>query len=109
VIWKMGFFAAALLFALLGWAVISRAPPRRDTQLRALHIGAQAALLVLLLSSITFPAFNSVSITATLGVLLALCFAPRTTAGPAAPAPAAGRNRERTPALPSRSRVRTAA
>jgi O-antigen ligase len=77
VTWKTGVIVAMLLFALLAWAVVSRAPPGRDLHLHTLRIGAQGGLLVLLLSSITFPAFNSVSITALMGVLLALCFAPR--------------------------------
>jgi O-antigen ligase len=77
VIWKAGALAAALLFALVGWAVLLRAPPERDPLLRPLRIAAQGGLLVLLLSSITFPAFNAISITAVMGVLMAICFAPR--------------------------------
>jgi hypothetical protein len=33
-------------------------------------------LLVLLLTSVTFPSFNALAITATMGVLMAICFAP---------------------------------
>ena len=39
--------------------------------------GAQATLLLLLVASITFPAFNALGITAVMGLLVALCFAPR--------------------------------
>jgi O-antigen/teichoic acid export membrane protein len=64
--WKLGVPAAALLVLLLGVAVLRRGPPD------ALRAGAQAALLVLLVASITFPAFNALGITAAMGVLLGL-------------------------------------
>jgi O-antigen/teichoic acid export membrane protein len=65
--WKLGVPAAALLVLLLCAAVLLRGPP---VPLRA---GAQAALLLLLVASVTFPAFNALGITASMGVLLALC------------------------------------
>ncbi len=74
--WKLGAPAAALLVALLGAAVLLRGPPATTTA-GALRVGAQAALLALLISSITFPAFNTLGITAVMGVLVALCLAPR--------------------------------
>jgi O-antigen ligase len=77
VIWKVGIFVAALLFALLAWAVVSRAPPERERATRSFRVAAQGGLLVLLLSSVTFPSFNSLSITAVMGVLMAICFMPR--------------------------------
>jgi O-antigen ligase len=77
VAWKLGLLAALLLFALLAWAVFSRGPPVGGPLFRSLRTGSQAALLVLLLSSITFPSFNAVSITATMGVLAAVSLAPR--------------------------------
>ncbi len=77
VIWKFGAFVAALLFLLLAWAIASRAPPERDPKMRAFRVGAQGGLLLLLLSSVTFPSFNSLTITATMGVLMAICFMPR--------------------------------
>jgi O-antigen/teichoic acid export membrane protein len=65
--WKLGAPAAALLVLLLGAAVLLRGPPD------AMRLGAQASLLLLLVASVTFPAFNTLGITATMGVLLALC------------------------------------
>ena len=88
--WKLGIVGAALLFALLGWAAISRAPPNEDPSLRWIRVGAQTALLVLLLSSITFPSFNSLSITVTMGVLAALALTPRLGSAPVAREPLPG-------------------
>jgi hypothetical protein len=49
------------------------------TTFGALRGGAQAALLLLLLASITFPAFEALGITAVMGLLVALSLAsPRT-------------------------------
>ena len=79
-IWKLGAPAAALLLALIGAALLSRGPPVTSTA-GAMHVGAQAALLVLLIASVTFPAFNTLGITAVMGVLVALCtWASRSTA-----------------------------
>jgi hypothetical protein len=75
-LWKTGIVVAGLLFALLGWAVVSRAPPRGGASMRAFKTASQAALLLLLLASVTFPSFNSLEITAVMGTLLAVCFAP---------------------------------
>jgi O-antigen/teichoic acid export membrane protein len=71
-VWKLGAPAAALLLALIGAAVLSRGPPVTTTP-GALRAGAQAALLLLLVASVTFPAFNTLGITAVMGVLVALC------------------------------------
>jgi O-Antigen ligase len=71
-VWKLGAPAAALLALLLGAAVVLRGPPGTTT-LGALRAGAQASLLLLLVASLTFPAFNALGITAAMGVLLALC------------------------------------
>lgn len=76
--WKVGLAAAFLLFLLLGWAVIARGRARQEPVFDAIRMGSQAALLVLLISSVTFPAFNALAITATMGVLLAICFAAPT-------------------------------
>ncbi|HEX5622361.1 MAG TPA: O-antigen ligase family protein, partial [Solirubrobacteraceae bacterium] len=75
-VWKLGAPAAALLVVLLVAAVLSRGPPAITTA-GALRVGAQAALLLLLIGSVTFPAFNALGITAVMGVLLALCVAPQ--------------------------------
>jgi hypothetical protein len=61
---------------LLVAAVSSRGPPA-TTNAGALRAGAQAALLLLLTASVTFPAFNTLGITAAMGVLVALCAPPR--------------------------------
>jgi O-Antigen ligase len=73
--WKLGLPAAVLMVALLAAAVFGRGPPP-VTLADALRSGAQASLLALLLASIAFPAFNTLGITAVMGVLLALCAAP---------------------------------
>jgi hypothetical protein len=73
--WKLGAPAAALVLVLLGRAMLSRGPPAPTTTLGAMRSGAQAALLMLLIASITFPAFEALGITAVMGVLVALCFA----------------------------------
>jgi O-antigen/teichoic acid export membrane protein len=74
--WKLGAPTAGLLLLLFGTAVLWRRP-RGPTTLEALRGGAQAALLLLLLASVTFPAFEALGISAVMGVLVALCFAPR--------------------------------
>jgi hypothetical protein len=74
--WKLGAPAAALLLVLLGAAVLWRRP-RGPTTLESMRGGAQAALVLLLLASVTFPAFEALGITAVMGLLVALCFAPR--------------------------------
>jgi O-antigen/teichoic acid export membrane protein/O-antigen ligase len=74
--WKLGLPLAALLVLLFAVAVLWRRP-RGPTMLEALRGGAQAALLLLLLASFTFPAFEALGITAVMGVLAALAFAPR--------------------------------
>jgi O-antigen ligase/polysaccharide polymerase Wzy-like membrane protein len=82
VAWKLGIPAALLLFALIGWAAVLRAPPNEDPSSRWIRIGAQTGLLVLLVSSITFPSFNALSITVTMGVLAAIALTPRLPAAP---------------------------
>jgi hypothetical protein len=85
-VWKMGILGAFLLFGLLGWAVVSRAPPNEDPSLRWIRIGAQSGLLVLLVSSITFPSFNALSITVAMGVMIAIALTPRlASSAPSAP------------------------
>jgi O-antigen/teichoic acid export membrane protein len=74
--WKLGLPAAGLLVLLLVVAVLWRRP-RGPTVLEAIRGGAQAALVLLLLASLTFPAFEALGITAVMGVLAALAFAPR--------------------------------
>jgi hypothetical protein len=81
--WKLGIPAAILLCALMGWSVVARGPPGLPPLERAVRHGAQAGLFVMLVVSITFPSVRQLSITAVLGVLLALCLAiPRTAVSP---------------------------
>ena len=77
--WKLGILAAILLLAVVVWAVAARPPPYADRLHRAVQLGAQAALLVILIVSITFPSFVALNITALCGVLIAICLGlPRT-------------------------------
>lgn len=73
VTWKAGVVAALLLSLLLAWAVFARPPPGEGSLRGTLRVGSQGALFALLLSSITFPSFNALEITAVMGVLAALC------------------------------------
>jgi hypothetical protein len=83
--WKLGILAAVFLLAVVVWAVVARPPPYADPLHRAVQLGAQAALLVILVVSITFPSFVALNITALCGVLLAICLGlPRTGGGRAA-------------------------
>lgn len=79
--WKLGIPAALLLFAVIGWAVVARPPPTIDPLYRAVRLGAQAALLVMLVVSITFPSFSALNITAVGGTLLAICLGHSTARG----------------------------
>jgi hypothetical protein len=69
--WKIGIPAALLLLALFLSAVLRR-PPDGDTLLRSFVVGSAAALLVLLLASITFPSFSALAITPTMALLLVI-------------------------------------
>jgi len=70
--WKIGIPAALILFLTVAWAVVARPPPG-DPLFRAVRLGAQASMLVMLVVSVTFPSFSALHITAVAGVLLALC------------------------------------
>jgi hypothetical protein len=72
--WKIGIPAALALFLVIVWAVAARPPPTLDPLHRAVRLGAQASLIVMLIVSITFPSFSALNITAVGGVLLAICF-----------------------------------
>jgi len=74
--WKVGIPAGILLTLLFVYAVVARS--RTTTvQHKALATGAQGGLLALLLINPNFPAFNGLSITATMGLLLALATLPK--------------------------------
>ncbi|HYH59633.1 MAG TPA: O-antigen ligase family protein [Thermoleophilaceae bacterium] len=80
VTWKAGLVGALLLFGALLFVLIGRAPPEPSPLLRTLRTGAKAALLALLLSSVTFPSFTQLSSAAVIGMLAAWAVAPLTTA-----------------------------
>jgi hypothetical protein len=93
VIWKVGVIQALLLFALLASAIALPALPEADPGKRAMRVAAQGGMLVLLLSSVTFPSFNSITITSVMGVLLAICFMSRSQRRREAPRPVARESR----------------
>ena len=74
--WKLGIPAALILLALFLRAVLRR-PPDGDPLLRAFVVGSAAALLVLLLASITFPSFSALAITPAMALLLAIALSGR--------------------------------
>jgi len=78
--WRVGLPAAALLILLIVSAIVLRAPPGEDALGAGVHRGAQGALLALLVASVTFPSFSTLSITPAMGVLLALAVLPFRTA-----------------------------
>lgn len=73
VAWKLGLPTALLLFATLAFPIAWRAPPGRSPLTRAVQLGSQGSLLLLMIASVTFPSFNTYGITATMGLLLAFC------------------------------------
>jgi O-antigen ligase len=75
--WKVGLPAAALLVSLLGLSLLSRAAPREEELSLVLRRGAQGAIVGLLLASTTFPSVSQLSITAVIGMLLALAISPQ--------------------------------
>lgn len=81
--WKIGLPGAMILWIAIVLCLRARS---RDTDpvFAASRDGAQAALLALLLISVTFPSFSQLAITPTIGVLFAFCVAPQRRA----PAPA---------------------
>ncbi|HEX6713801.1 MAG TPA: O-antigen ligase family protein [Thermoleophilaceae bacterium] len=74
--WKLGVPVAVLVVLLFGAAVLLRGPPPASSTYGALRAGARSSLLLLLIASVTFPSFNTLGITAAMGVLVALCAAP---------------------------------
>jgi O-antigen ligase len=74
--WRLGIPAAALLILLLGYAVLRRPPPGEDQLTMGVRHGAQGALAGVLVATVTFPSFSTLSITPAIGVLLALALAP---------------------------------
>ena len=88
--WKLGWPAAGVIWLLMGLAIVW--PRRRGEQelFAATRLGAQAALVALVVATVSFASFTQIGITPTMGVLIALCAAPpalaaggRAAAGPA--------------------------
>jgi hypothetical protein len=75
--WKLGIPGAALLFASLLLAILRPGQARGSPLFGAISVGAQAALLALLVTCVTFPAVMARPITPTMGLLLAICALPR--------------------------------
>lgn len=72
--WKLGIAGALLLVGILASAVLWRV--RKPGELEgSVALGAQAGLVMALISSATFPSFEFLSITAVMGVLLGLAAA----------------------------------
>ncbi|MFD7976476.1 O-antigen ligase family protein [Streptomyces sp. NPDC059071] len=82
--WKIGVPAAVFLVAVIVAAVLRRGAPGEDPRLHVLRVGSRASLLSLLLTTMTFPAFNTLGVTAVTGLLVAVCFCGRddVSAGP---------------------------
>jgi O-antigen ligase len=74
--WKIGIPATLFLVVLLSSAVLRRTPSGDNRDWRTLRRGSQAALLALLLISVMFAAFDVLGITATMGLLVAICHSP---------------------------------
>jgi O-antigen ligase len=75
--WKVGVPVAALLVCLLGLSLFSRAAAREEELSLVVRRGAQGAIVGLLLATMTFPSFSQLSITAVIGLLLALVISPQ--------------------------------
>jgi O-antigen ligase len=89
--WKIGIPAAAFLVLVIAAAVVRRGPPVEEWRWHTLRIGSRAALLALLLVSVTFPAFDALGVTAVMGLLVAVCFSGGADATPGRPlAPRSG-------------------
>ena len=74
--WKLGIPTAAVLVGLFALLIISPRRPSTLSRASALVIGAQASLLGVLLVSVTFPPLNALTLTATLGMLIAMAVLP---------------------------------
>lgn len=82
--WKVGIPAAGLVLIPFVVAVGWFRRPRDGSTAAALGNGCRAALLALAVASVTFPSFNQLSITPTLGLLIALSLMADRPIGPAA-------------------------
>jgi len=70
--WRLGIPTAALLFGLMAWSIGRLRLRFGGDPFGSAQAGARASVLALALVCVTFPIFNQLSITATLGMLIAL-------------------------------------
>jgi O-Antigen ligase len=75
--WKLGIPGAALLFGSLVLAGLRPGRARGTPLFAMVAVGAQAALLGLVVACVTFPSVMARPITVTMGLLLAFCALPR--------------------------------
>ena len=75
--WKLGIPTALVLLLGILLAVLRPRKARGSPAFAATVTGAAAIVLGLLIASVTFPAITSRPITPVLGILLAMCLAPR--------------------------------
>lgn len=75
--WKLGIPGAILLFGSLVLAALRRGRAVGTPLFSMVAVGAQAALLGLIVACVTFPSVMARPITPTMGLLLALCAMPR--------------------------------
>lgn len=74
--WKLGIPSAVFIVVALALAAVRPRVPAGDPAVAAATAGSQAALLTLLAASVTFPAFNALSITSVMGFLVAMALLP---------------------------------
>lgn len=79
--WKLGIPAAVLLFGGILVAILRPGRVPGEPMFAGVALGAQAALLALIVAAVTFPGVASRTITAVMGVLLAFCLLPRVPRG----------------------------
>ena len=72
--WKVGIPVAAFTVLLLGRAVFRSARTSETPEWHALRTGARASLVALFVIAVTFPVFDVLGITATIGLLAAISY-----------------------------------
>lgn len=74
--WKLGIPAALLIGLLMLRCVVKKNPADDNWRMSVLRTGSKAALFALLIVSVTFSTFDTLGITAVLGILASVCFQP---------------------------------
>lgn len=75
--WKLGLAGLVLIFGGIVMAVLRRGRAEGSPLFGMVSVGAQGALLALLLTNVTFPSVTARTITPTIGLLLAISCLPR--------------------------------